>query len=106
MELTKEQIEALKKAFNTQVSREKFDQFFELELDYIKSLKNDLAELSRQASDIVAESQGLSGEEIMADERLIEVLKEHKLLSIDLRQTERRIRDAEIFLTFLGIEIE
>ena len=106
MELTKEQIEALKKAFNTQVSREKFDQFFELELDDIKSLKNDLAELSRQASDIVAESQGLSGEEIMADERLIEVLKEHKLLSIDLRQTERRIRDAERLLTHLGIEIE
>ena len=106
MELTKEQIEALKKAFNTQVSREKFDQFFELELDDIKSLKNDLAELSRQASDIVAESQGLSGSEIIADERLIEVLKEHKLLSIDLRQTERRIRDAERLLTHLGIEIE
>lgn len=105
MELTQEQIEALKKAFKVEASREKFNEFFKYDIDDIRVLKEELTDLAHQVSNIVNDSQGLSGSEILANEKILDVMKQYKTLSVDLRRVERKISEAERLLEHLGITL-
>jgi hypothetical protein len=105
MNLTQEQLEALQKAFGTQASREKFNEFFKYDIDDIRVLKEELALLAVSAQNVLMDSSGRLGSEILGDEEMADLFKEYKTLSVDLRRAERKINDAERLLEHLGITL-